>query len=145
MKIILLQDVKNFGKKFDIKEVKDGYARNFLLPSKLAIVATPNELERLKSEKARQDDEREKRVAHIKTEAEKLKDSVLEFKLKTGKKGEAFGSIGKKDIERELSVRGLSEAKVELAKPFKTLGEHSVQIDLGEGIKTNVSIKILIL
>jgi len=142
MKIILLQDVKNFGKKFDVKEVKDGYARNFLLPSKLAIVATPNELERLKSEKARQDDEREKCVAHIKIEAEKLKDSALEFKLKVGKKGEAFGSIGKKDIERELSARGLIEAKAELVKPFKTLGEHDVQIDFGEGLKTAIRILI---
>lgn len=140
MKIILLQDVKDFGKKFDIKEVKDGYARNFLLPNKLAVVATSNELERLKSEKVRRDGEREKRVARLKTEAEKLKNSVLEFKLKVGEKGEAFGSIGKKDIEKELSTRGFGEAKVELEKPIKSFGEHKILVSFEGNIKIPLQI-----
>jgi len=140
MKIILLQDIKGFGKKFDIKEVKDGYARNFLAPRKLAVFASPNEIEKLNREKAREGDEREKRVARLKTEAEKLKNSVLEFKLKVGKKGEVFGSIGKKDIEKELSARGLSEAKIELEKPIKSLGEHKILISFEGDIKIPLQI-----
>ncbi len=140
MKIILLQDIKGFGKKFDIKEVKDGYARNFLAPRKLAVFASPNEIEKLNREKAREGDEREKRVARLKTEAEKLKNSVLEFKLKVGKKGEVFGSIGKKDIEKELSARGLSEAKIELEKPIKSLGEHKILISFEGDIKVPLQI-----
>ncbi len=142
MKIILLQDVKAIGKKFDIKEVKEGYARNFLIPKKLAIFASTQEIEKLRREKDRHDVEREKNIARLKIKAEEFKQVVLEFKLKTGEKGEAFGSISKRDIEKKLQTEGFGEVKIELEKPIKHLGEREIEIDLGEGVKASVKLLV---
>ncbi len=140
MKVILLQDVKGVGKRYDVKEVSDGYARNFLLPKRVAEVATKENLDRLERQKAAWAAEREVRVAKFKEEAKKLEALVLNFTLKAGEKGEAFGSVTESDIKRELAQSGFPDVKLELPKHIKTFGEHLVPADLGEGVKANLKV-----
>jgi large subunit ribosomal protein L9 len=140
MKIILLKDIKGLGKKLEVKEVKDGYGRNFLVIRGLAEIATPEALQKLEAQKKIREAERQKLVAKLKEEVGKIEALSLNFKMKVGEKGETFGSVNQKDIESELSRHGYKDLKIELEKPIKTLGEHIVQIDLGEGIKAKVKI-----
>jgi len=140
MKVILLEDIRGLGKRNDVKEVSGGYARNFLLPKKLAEVATGAALKRMAELKSKMDAEHEKLVTKLKAEAEKIKNEKLFFKVKTGEKGEVFGSVTARDIERELAERGIPETEAELKKPLKVLGEHTVEVNLGEGVKVEVSV-----
>ncbi|MEK7086825.1 MAG: 50S ribosomal protein L9 [Patescibacteria group bacterium] len=140
MKVILLKDIKGVGQKLDVKEVKDGYARNFLLAKELAEAAMENALQKLEHQKKIRAAERQKMIEKLKIEAGKIEGIILKFKMKTGEKGEIFGSVSRKDIEIELSRKGYKNLKVELEKPIKTIGEHTVPIDLGEGIKIKLKV-----
>ncbi len=140
MKVILLKDIKNIGRRLDVKDVKDGYGRNFLVARGLAEAATRDALNRLEAQKKIWEVEHQKLVEKLKLEAKKLEAITLNFKMKTGEKGETFGSVSHKDIEMELAKHGYKNLKIELEKPIKTIGEHSVIIDLGEGIKTKVKV-----
>ena len=135
-------NVKNIGKKFEIKEIKDGYARNFLIPKKLAVPADKNGILKINREKTLAEEKHRYLLEQLKIEAEKLKEVVLEFKLKTGEKGEIFGSVAAKEIEKELSKKNFPNAKANLPRPIKTLGEHNVEINLGEGIKSKIKLLI---
>lgn len=142
MKVILLKDVPKIGKKHDIKEVSDGYAKNFLFSRGLAEVATT---ERIKNQESRINEEdiklkqKKSLVERLATELEK---QTFVFEVKTGKKGELFSSVGKKEIEAKLKKEEI-DAKVILDKPFKVLGDHSVELDLGFGEKTKTTIQII--
>ncbi|MDP1688990.1 MAG: 50S ribosomal protein L9 [bacterium] len=142
MKVILLKDIPKLGKKNAIKEVSDGYAKNFLFSRGLAEVATA---ERIKKQELRSMDE-DKKIEEKKLIVEllikELKDQTFKFEVKTGKKGELFSSVGKKEIENQLGKRGI-DAKVILDKPFKALGDYRVGLDLGFGKKANIQIKII--
>lgn len=140
MKIILLKDVKGLGQRLEVKEVKDGYGRNFLIARGLAEAATKDALNKLEHQKKIWEAEREKLVGELKIGAKKLEEMELKFKMKTGEKGETFGSVSRKDIEMELTKYGYKNLKIELEKPIKTIGEHKVAIDLGEGIKAKMKI-----
>lgn len=148
MRIIFLQDVQGVGRKFEIKEIKDGYARNFLLPRQLAAVATAEALKKLERQKEVWEKEKTLQLIRLKELAEGLKGKILEFELKTGTKGEVFGSVTASDIKKTLG-NDFAGAKINLTKPLKELGEHAVSIDLGEarltggqGIKAEVKILI---
>ena len=142
MKIILLENIKGIGKKLDVKEVKDGYARNFLLPKKMAEAATPQALKKLIEEKSKKKEERGKLVTVLGERAGKIQKLTLSFKLKTGGKKEVFGSVNAKDIERVLEERGIPDAKADLEKPIKVLGKTTIPVDLGEGVKTEVKVLV---
>jgi len=135
MKVILLKDVKGVGRKFEVKEVKDGYGRNFLLAKGLIEIATKEALNRLEAQKKVWEAERQKLLEGLKAEAARVGGIFLNFKLKVGEKGEAFGSVTRKDVELELARKGFKNLKVELERPIKTIGEHTVVADFGEGIK----------
>ncbi len=140
MKVILLKDIKGLGRKLEVKEVKDGYGRNFLMARGLAEAATKDALNKLEHQKKIWEAEYEKLVEELKIGAKKLEETELNFKMKVGEKGEAFGSVSRKDIETELARHGYKDLKIELEKSIKTLGEHFVPIDLGEGVKTKIKI-----
>lgn len=142
MRVILLQDIKGFGRKFEVKEAKDGYARNFLLPRKLAMVATEAELEKLDREKKVAAEKRQQLISKLKEEARRIEDLTLEFKLKTGEKNEVFGSISERDIENALKERGFGDVRANLKQPLKSLGERKLEVNLGEGIKAGLKILI---
>lgn len=140
VKVILFQDVKGLGKQFDVKDVADGYARNFLLPRKLAELATKPAIENLNRQKALLEKKHEELVRELQEEAKKIQDLILEFKLMVGQKKEVFGSITARDIEAELRDRGAGRGKAILERPIKSVGEHHVEVDLGEGVKTGVKV-----
>lgn len=137
MKIILLQDIKGLGKKFDVKNVADGYARNFLIPKGLAKIATDIAVKKLETQKAGQEKEEQEAKIELEKIAKNLENQEFEFTVKTGEKGEVFGSVGKDDIKTRI---GIKDIKVNLERPIKILGEHQVEIDLGKGVKVNIKV-----
>jgi large subunit ribosomal protein L9 len=139
MKVIILEDIKGFAKKHDVKEAKAGYARNFLFPKNLAKPATEGALAELEKQKAEWEKKEEEAKAKLRETAKKLEGEEIIFELKTGEKNEVFGSVTKDDILKKISVK---DAEVKLAKPIKSLGEHEVEVDLPKGIKAKVKITI---
>ncbi len=139
MKIILLKDIKNLGKKNDIKDVREGYARNFLLSKDMALQTTPANLAKRQSQIAQE----ERELGEIKKTAEKLSGEKIEFKVKTGTKGEVFGSVTKEDIKKELLKKGYKVLQVNLDKSLKTTGEHKVRIIFKFGVRNFVVINIV--
>lgn len=143
MKVILLQNIKGFGQIGDVKNVSDGYARNFLLPRKMAKAATDNSMKEVESLKA-------KRVIMIESEkknaleaVEKLKDLVIEFARKTTKTGKLFAGIGKDDLVKEIKKTSgvqLQEEMIGHDEPIKHIGEHLVDLNLSPEIKTQIKI-----
>ncbi|MDP3901565.1 MAG: 50S ribosomal protein L9 [bacterium] len=131
MKILLLQDIKGIGRKYDVKEVKEGYARNFLLPRKLAVVAD----ERALSMKAESEIYERTLLDKNRALAKDIENQAIVFKVKTGDKKEVFGSIKKEDIKKVLIDRGFDIVDVILPHPLKKIGDHSVEIAFGRGIK----------
>ena len=133
MKIILLQDVKSLGKKGDIVEVNQGYARNFVLPKKLGVEATPQALNDLKLKN--QNDE--KIAAENLADAEKLKaflaEKKIESTMKVGANGKTFGSISSKEIaeliKKQLNI-DIDKKKIILDEPVKSLGGYNIKIKL---------------
>ena len=146
MKIILLEDVKNLGKRAEVKEVSDGYARNFLFPHALAKPATASNLKELEQTKVRSEKEDEalkKRLAEI---ARIIEDRHLEFSMKTGETGVVFGSVTKEMILKGLrGVGWLGKERVEITldHPLKTLGDHTVEVDLKKGIRAKLKVVLL--
>jgi large subunit ribosomal protein L9 len=147
MKVILLKDVKNLGKKYELKEVKDGYARNFLFPQKLALPATPQNLKNLEKWKKEEEEKNEELLKKLKVWAEKISHLELNFKLKKGEKDEVFGSVSSSQIEEKLkeSLEIKNEdvkLEAEIEKPLKEWGSHNVTVNLGRGIKATVKVLI---
>lgn len=138
MKVILLGDIANLGKRNEIKEVSDGYARNFLLARKLAILATPANLKAIEERKRKESAEQEKKKKLISEIFNKIKDKVITIKENANEKGELFGSVGKEKILETIKNEGFEEIKEEyirLEKPLKAIGEHKIELGF-EGLKT---------
>ena len=143
MRIVLFQDIPNLGKKGDIKDVSDGYGRNFLIRRKLAEIATPQIEKRLMVQKVKL----EKDAAELKQKSllfkEKLEKTKLVFKTRMGKSGKAFGSITPFKILAELEKKGINLEKEQiLTEPIKTLGKNKVKIKLPQGIEAEIDIVI---
>src|SRR5579872_4729452 len=102
MQIILLEDVRGVGLKHDIKEVRDGYARNFLFPNKLAERATPSSLKKLEEMKATHDAKEIELKKHLEEIARRITDMRIQFELKRGKDGSIFGSVNKEAVLKAL-------------------------------------------
>lgn len=142
MKVIFQKDVRGMGKKNEVKEVSDGYARNFLIPRNLAKQAIASTL---KIHQRKQRDIAEKK-AHAKQRAEKtakdIEGKIFSFSLRTGKKGELFGSINADDIEEIIKNGGYDSVRVILKKNIKDIGIHDVLVDCGEGISAKIKIEV---
>jgi len=140
MKVILLKDVKNVGKKDQIVEVSDGYARNFLFRQNLAVVASTKSLDDLKENQ----NQEKARLEAIKAEAVELKKKMenitLSFSLKAGKEGKTFGSISTKQIGEALEHAGfkLDKRKI-LSDPLASLGMHKVKIELHKDVTVTIN------
>jgi len=138
MKVILLQNVKNLGQKGELKNVADGYGRNFLIARKLAIPADASHIK----QKQAHDKKKNEEVLTKKAEAKEYEKYVLEFSLKTGEHGETFGSVSKKDIEEALKSKNIPYESVELDKSIKGSGKHEVILSLGDGVKAKITAEI---
>lgn len=145
MKVIFLKDVKGQGKKNEIKEVSDGYGKNFLINKGYAVLATPTSLKKLNQEKL----ENQQKIEIEKQQAIKIKEQlnniVLKFKVKTGNQDKVFGSISSKQIVAELKNKGFNIDK----KMFKSndnlsyLGFHNVEIELYKGIDATLKVELI--
>lgn len=143
MKVILLQDVKNLGRKWDVKEVSDGYARNFLLPKKLTGIATKTELQKIEKLKEKEAIEEKKDLEKIQALADQLQGKAIVIKAKN-KDGKLFGSITTKDIVKELKKENIviSAKALTLEMPIKEIGEFEIRVNLEHGIETQLSVII---
>lgn len=146
MKIILLQDVKALGKKGDLVEVKDGYARNAILPKKLGVEATAKNMNDLKLQKANEEKIAAEHLAAAKALAEELKDKEIVVSLKTGEGGKTFGSVSSKEISEEAKKQlgyDIDKKKIQLKESIKSLGVHNVSIKLHAKVTAELKVKIV--
>jgi large subunit ribosomal protein L9 len=146
MKVILLEDIKKIGKRFEVKEVSDGYARNFLFPNGLADVATPASLKELEKKKIKMQGEDRELTRRFEEISRLLKERDLEFPVKIGVHGEVFGSVTKEMILKGMRDAGLirtERVEIKLERPLKKLGEHKVEVHLKKGIKAELKVKLL--
>ena len=145
MKVILLQDVKGKGKKGQMLEVSDGYARNFMLPKKLAIEATPDAINTMRmNDKATQE-----RIAREKAAAleisKKLRDMTLVVTAKGGGNGRLFGAVTNQEIATALKAKSgieLDKRKIVISDPIKNAGTYTVTCKLGYEISAPLTVKI---
>lgn len=135
MKVVLLKQVKGLGQPGDIKEVADGYARNFLLPQNLAVLATPQAIAKAEKKAEEKEKKEEVKSKNLKKLEKKLKGLKLEIKAKANEAGTLYKAVGAKEIIEELNKKGFSveEKKIKIDSPFKKIGEYEVSVDLGKG------------
>jgi large subunit ribosomal protein L9 len=144
MQIILQEDVEKLGNRGEVVSVAEGYARNFLLPRKLALEATPGNMKRLEKMRAAF----AKKEATEKGDAEKLSELLAAVALtivrKTGENDQLFGSVTAADISEALATQGftIDKRKVQLAEPIKSVGEHQVPIKLHRDVLANVAVTV---
>ena len=143
MKVILLQDVKPHGKKGDVVEINDGYARNYILPKKLGVEANSANVNDLKLQKANQEKIAAKQRADAKELGEKLEKIKVVLKIKTGEGGKTFGSITAKEIAAELKKQhniDVDKKKIVVSDPIKSIGSFSVNVKLHTQVTANLSV-----
>jgi len=130
MRVILLQDVIGVGRKYEVKTISDGYARNFLIPKKLAQIATSSALKAIEAQKIRAEQERAIQKDILEKNLESLNGARIEIERKANEKGHLFDSVDKKEISQILKDNHLevSPEMVELDKPIKEIGEHKIKI-----------------
>lgn len=147
MKVVLLEDVKGQGKKGEIVNVSDGFARNFLFPKKLAKPADNQTILEIKAKKESEEFRKAEEKKNAAALAEKLKGTVLTFKSTGGADGRLYGAVTAKDICDKLqSELGLTvdKRKIVLNETIKTVGEYDLEIKLYPEISANIKIKVVI-
>ena len=146
MKVILTQDVKGVGKKDQILEVNDGYARNFLIPKKLGVQASTANLALLKSKQDSRDFKRQEDKKEAEQIKEKLEKIRLDIKVKSGENGKIFGGVTSKEISDVLKDKysiNIDKKKIELKETIKTVGITTVDIKLYEGVIGKVKVNVI--
>ncbi len=143
MKVILISDVRNLGKKGELKDVSNGYAQNFLFPKKLAGVATPEAILKIKLDQKKAQEQEKKIEENLRKIASKIQNQKIILKAKA-EKGKLFGKVNSKEIANELKKQNfdISEKSIIIQEPIKTTGEKEILIDFGKNIKTKITIFI---
>lgn len=143
MKIILLQNVKSLGKIGDVKDVSDGYARNFLFPKKMAEMATPANIAQAEAKKIDEKAALEASLAILRDLAQKLKNKKITLKSKE-KGGKLFGSITAKDVAQALAKENLvvEQNCIILNEAIKKIGNYQIKIKLADKIETEINLQI---
>jgi large subunit ribosomal protein L9 len=145
MKVILKRDVKGLGHEGDLKDVKDGYARNFLFPSGAAVLADKGQLANWERHK----DQREERERAMRADAEstiaQLKELNLEIPVKAGERGRLFGAVTNHQIADLINRSGveLDRHNLHLREPIKTLGDFKVEVKLMPGVETMLTVSVV--
>ena len=143
MKIVLLQDIKSLGKKGDIKDISEGYARNFILPKNLGVLATAEKITEVEKEKSEKMKLEKEILANNLALAQKLKGLKIELKVKE-KGGKLFASIHPKDLALELKNRhfDIPEKCIKIEKVIKKIGEYRIKIELGNKISSEIILQV---
>ena len=145
MKIILLQDEKKLGKKGDIIEVSEGYARNFVLPKKIGVEATPKNLNDLKLQKSNEAKVAQEQLDNAKAMAELLETKEVLVTIKAGENGRSFGSVSTKEIAAALKAQtniDVDKKKIVLPEAIKNFGVYNVPIKLHPKVTGNIKVKV---
>lgn len=144
MKVILLQDIEDLGKKYEIKEVKSGYARNFLLPEKKVRAATKEALKWLNDQKEVIEKEIEEDLKKTQELASKLDGTELTISVKVGDEGQLFESINAQKIAEKLKEMGfdVKKSQIKLEGPIKELGESAINISLDHNLEAEVKLTV---
>jgi large subunit ribosomal protein L9 len=142
MRVILLKDVEKVGKKFEIKEVKNGYARNFLIPKGLAKLATKEVLEWLEIQKEIQEKKAEQDLKKIQEFASTIDDLEIAISVRTGEEGQLFESINAQKISEKLKEMGfdIKKTQIELPEPIKEIGEFPIKIKLEHNLEVEIRV-----
>ena len=146
MKVILIEDVKSLGKKGQIVNVSDGYARNMLLPKKLGLEATPKNLNDLKLQKAHEDKVAQENLEAAQAFAKELADKEVTVSIKVGKEGRTFGSVSTKEIAEAAKAQlgyEIDKKKMQLENPIKELGTTLVGIKLHPKVTAQLKVKVV--
>lgn len=145
MKVILLEDVKSFGKKGEIVNVNDGYARNFILPKKLGLEATSKNLNDLKLQKQNDEKVAQEKLDAAKALAEEIKEKSITVKIQAGVEGRVFGSISSKEIALEAKKQlnmDIDKKKIIIPDAIKSLGTYNVNIKLHKDVMATLAVKV---
>lgn len=146
MKVILLEDVKALGKKGQIVDVSDGYARNAILPKKLGVEATPKNLNDLKLQNQHADKVAQENYENALALAQVVNKTTVELKLKSGKDGKAFGSISSKEISqaaKEQAGLDIDKKKMHLKESIKNLGTYEIPVKLHPKVTAEIKVKVV--
>ena len=146
MKVILKADIKGVGKKDEVINASDGYARNFLFPKNLAVEANNENMNKLKAKqnslKFQKDQEKEEAIKI----ANKLKGISLRIKVKAGENWKIFGGVSTKEISKELEIQhgiNIDKKKIDLKETIKTLGVHNIEVKLFEGVIGSLKVDVI--
>ncbi len=146
MKVVLNQDIKGIGKKHQIVEVSEGYARNFLIPKKLVSIADNKALNEAKTKIEAQAFKRKTEKEAAEVDKKKLEGSYIEFRHKVGEGSKLFGSVTEKDISDEINKKFkivVDKKKISIKEPIKNLGTYNVQVKLYEGVIADLKIVVV--
>ena len=145
MKVILKQDVKGTGKKGDILDVSDGFAKNFLLKKGLAEQASSVAVNSLKIQKEAEARRRAEEIAAIRELAKKMDKAQVQVAIKCGENGKVFGSVTSKEIAARLAELGydVDKKKILLKYPIKTVGDYAVEVRLMEGVTAKIFVSVV--
>ena len=145
MKVILLQDIKNVGRKEQIIEANDGYARNYLFPKKLAIEATKDNMLKLQAKKTSEANKKKAEIEANKEIAKKIEKIELTIKAKVGENSKIFGGITSKEKAEELKKQHkfeIDRKKITLKDTIKSLGRYTAEIKFGDGVNAELTINV---
>lgn len=145
MEVIFIKDLKNQGKKGEIKNVKDGYAENFLINKGYAIKATKENIDKLNKDKAKAKEEDEIKREEARELKKKLEKIILTFKVKTGESDKVFGSISLKQIKDELKKENFNfeKSQIKLLDSLASLGFHNIEITIYKDITAKVKVHLI--
>lgn len=146
MKVILLDNIKGVGKKDEIINASDGYARNFLFPKKLAVEANNENMSKLKAKKQSEQYKKDVNKENAEKMAKKLDDITLTIKVKAGENGKIFGGVTSKEISEELKKQykiDIDKKKIILNENIKNLGSFDISMKLFEGVTGKLKVKVI--
>jgi len=146
MKVILIEDVKSLGKKGEIVNVNDGYARNFILPKKLGLEANPKNLNDLKMQKAHDEKVKQEQLDAAKALADELFEKEVTVKMKVGQGGKAFGTVSTKEIATAINEqynKKIDKKKILVQDAIKTLGVYQIQIKLHPKVMAKMNVHVI--
>lgn len=146
MKVVLNQDVKGVGKKLQVVEVSEGYARNFLLPKKLAVIADNKNLNEAQGKISAQKYKKQTELQQANENKKIIENGFIEFKHKVGEGSKLYGSVTEKDIADKIKEKfniEISKKKITISDPIKNLGTYTVNVKLYEGVIAKLNITVV--
>jgi large subunit ribosomal protein L9 len=145
MKVILIDEIRGLGTRGDVVNVKDGYARNYLLPKNLAREATPGNLKSVEQERKKWALLAQKEKEQASKAAESVKGTKVTVQKRVGENGQLFGSVTANEIADALTAKGLQvdKRRIELGHPIKTLGTHDVEVRLYRDVSAQIQVEVI--